>query len=117
SRARDITDLFAVALHQGQENLVGLVDRQRCVHPTDKRLHGGARRAGPAVVDRTVLAADTPKFTLQLPRQGCSIVRSWWGNELGIYPLVIAALCNCDSHLSLVSHWIGISAPPLGCHC
>ena len=75
--ARLAANLMQIALYQGKEYMIGLVDGKLGVSKMCKRLHCLASCAGPNAVDVTPVAADFLQLTLQGPRQGYSFQWRW----------------------------------------
>ncbi len=59
-----------LALHEQQEDVVGLVQRQRGIDALDEGDHGALRGAAPASIDVAVVAADALQLALDLADEG-----------------------------------------------
>src|SRR5262249_31461094 len=61
-------------LHEAQEDVIGLFDRQLGVYGVGERAHGGARLAAPVAGDISGIAAHALELTLQRPRKALAIL-------------------------------------------
>jgi hypothetical protein len=70
-----------MALHEREQDIVGLLGRQRRVDAIDEVLDGLARHLRPHTVDLSVIATDARQLLLQLSGDGRVVARV--GQDLG----------------------------------
>ena len=69
-----------LALHQDEQNGIGLLDRQDGVETVSERLHGPACGRRPDTVQPACVAADASQLFLQLPRERVAILGDGGGS-------------------------------------